>query len=143
MKKAIIVYWSGTGNTEIMAEEIKKGLELESYNVTMKEVYDTDASEVLSYDKIALGCSSMGVEELEEEEFEPFFQQLEHNITDKHIAIFGSYGWGDGEWMEDWEDRVNDAGAILFENKGLIINSTPSSEEEEACVEFGVRFGQL
>lgn len=143
MNKAIIVYWSGTGNTEIMAEAIKEGMELENFEVELVEVYDTTLEEVLKYDKIALGCPSMGLENLEEEDFEPFFQKLEQKIENKKIALFGSYGWGEAEWMEAWEDRVIDAKAILFENKGLAINSTPSSEEEEDCIDFGERFAKF
>ena len=142
MKKAVVVYWSGTGNTEIMAEKIKEGLEEASYEVDLLEVYEALVDEVLEYDKIAFGCSSMGIEELEEEEFEPFFEEIESHLAGRKIALFGSYGWGDGEWMENWEDRVNDQGAILFE-KGLIINSTPSTDEEEECLEFGKRFGEF
>ena len=142
MKKAVVVYWSGTGNTEIMAEKIKEGLEEASYQVDLLEVYEALVDEVLEYDKIAFGCSSMGIEELEEEEFEPFFEEIESHLADRKIALFGSYGWGDGEWMEYWEDRVSEQGALLFE-KGLIINSTPSTDEEEDCVEFGKRFGEF
>lgn len=142
MKKAIIVYWSGTGNTEIMAEKIKEGLEDNNYEVELTEVYDAEIEEVLKYDKIAFGCPSMGIEELEEEEFEPFFAEILPELHDKKIALFGSYGWGDGEWMEEWEERVLAENIELFE-KGLIINSTPSTDEEEECYEFGKRFAEF
>lgn len=142
MKKAIIVYWSGTGNTEVLAENIKEGLEKSNYEVLMKEVYDVREELVLSYDKILLGCPSMGIEELEEEEFEPFFKDIEESLNGKKIALFGSYGWGDGEWMETWEQRVIEHGGILFE-KGFIVESTPSSEEEEEAKEFGGRFADF
>lgn len=142
MKRAIIVYWSGTGNTEIMAEAIKEGMEDAGLNVDLKEVYDVSIEEVLKYDKIALGCPSMGLEELEEEDFEPFMQKLEINLANKQIALFGSYGWGEAEWMELWEKRIVKAGASLFE-KGLVINSTPSSDEEDECIEYGTRFANF
>lgn len=142
MKKAIIVYWSGTGNTEALAESIKEGLENSNFQVELTEVYDTSVEEVISYDKILFGCPSMGIEELEEEEFEPFFQDIEESLEGKKVALFGSYGWGDGEWMEAWEERVNNAGAILFE-KGYIVESTPSEEEEEEAKEFGGRFADF
>ncbi|VEU80359.1 flavodoxin [Haploplasma axanthum] len=142
MEKAVIVYWSGTGNTEIMADKIKEGLEESGYETNMLQVYEASVEAVLEYDKIAFGCPSMGIEELEEEEFEPFFEEIETQLTDKKIALFGSYGWGDGEWMEAWEERVANTGAILFE-KGLIINSTPSTEEEDSCLEFGKRFAEF
>lgn len=142
MKKAIIVYWSGTGNTEIMADAIQEGLEIEGYDVKNVEVYDTTVEEVLKYDKIALGCPSMGLEELEEEDFEPFMRKIELNLKNKKIALFGSYGWGEAEWMIPWEQRIIKAEALLFE-EGLTINSTPSSEEEEDCIGFGARFANF
>lgn len=142
MQKAIIVYWSGTGNTEIMAEKIKEGMEAKQYEVEMTEVYYANIDDILSYDKILFGCPSMGIEELEEEEFEPFFEEIESQLSNKKIALFGSYGWGDGEWMEAWEERVSNLDISLFE-KGLIINSTPSTDEEDLCFEFGQRFAEF
>ena len=142
MQKAIIVYWSGTGNTEIMAEKIKEGMESKQYEVEMTEVYYTNVDEILNYDKILFGCPSMGIEELEDEEFEPFFEEIESQLTNKKIALFGSYGWGDGEWMEAWEERVSKLDVNLFE-KGLIINSTPATDEEDLCFEFGKRFAEF
>lgn len=142
MSKAVVVFWSGTGNTEIMAHKIKEGLEAGNYEVDILEVFEALVDEVLEYDKIAFGCSSMGIEELEEEEFEPFFEEIESKLGDKKIALFGSYGWGDGEWMDYWEERVLGNGSNLFE-RGLKINTTPSTEEEEECVEYGKRFAEF
>jgi flavodoxin I len=142
MQKAVIVYWSGTGNTEIMAKKIKEGMESENYEVELLEVYDATIEHVLTYDKIAFGCPSMGIEELEEEEFEPFFANIEHSLTDKKIALFGSYGWSEGEWMEYWEERLEAINIKPFA-KGLIIESTPSSEEEEICFEYGASFARF
>lgn len=142
MGKAIIVYWSGTGNTEIMAEKIKEGMELSNYEVELLQVFEVTPEEVLEYDKIAFGCSSMGIEELEEEEFEPFFEEIENLLEDRKIALFGSYGWGEAEWMDAWEERVLNNQSNLFE-KGLVVNSTPSTEEEDICVEFGKRFAEF
>ena len=84
----------------------------------------------------------MCVETLEEDEFEPFFEEVEGSLSGKKVALFGSYGWGEGEWMDAWEERVKDSGADLFE-AGFKINSTPSSEEEEECVEFGKSFAKF
>lgn len=142
MKKAIIVYWSGTGNTEIMAEAIKEGMEQAQFEIEFVEVYDTTVEHVLKYEKILLGCPSMGLEELEEEDFEPFMQELEKQIKNKQIALFGSYGWGEAEWMVPWQERILDSGATLFE-KGLTINSTPSGDEEDECIAFGKRFAEF
>jgi len=142
MANVLIVYWSGTGNTEIMAEKIKEGLESAGASVDFKTVDQVEPSDVANYDKIAFGCPSMGVETLEEDEFEPFFEAVEGSLSGKKIALFGSYGWGEGEWMDAWVERAEATGANLYDN-GLRINSTPSSEEEDKCVEFGAGFASF
>jgi flavodoxin short chain len=142
MANVLVVYWSGTGNTEIMAEKIKEGLENAGETVDFKTVDQVEPSDVAQYDKIAFGCPSMGVETLEEDEFEPFFENAEGMLSGKKVALFGSYGWGEGEWMDAWVERTNAAGANLYDN-GLRINSTPSSEEEDKCVEFGEGFAKF
>ncbi len=142
MANILLVYWSGTGNTEIMAEKIKEGLEQEGATVDFKTVDQVEPDDVSSYDKVVFGCPSMGVETLEEDEFEPFFEQVESLLSGKKVALFGSYGWGEGEWMDAWVERTQATGAQLFDD-GLRINSTPSSEEEEKCVQFGADFANF
>ncbi|MCR3906809.1 MAG: flavodoxin [Tenericutes bacterium] len=143
MANVLLVYWSGTGNTEIMAEKIKEGLESAGETVDFRTVDAVDPSDVADFDKLVFGCPSMGVEVLEEDEFEPFFEEVEGSLSGKKVALFGSYGWGEGEWMDAWQERVIAAGATLFKDEGLKINSTPSSEEEETCVEFGEEFAKF
>jgi flavodoxin I len=138
MANVLLVYWSGTGNTEIMAEKIKEGLESAGATVDYRTVDQVEPSEISNFDKIVFGCPSMGVEVLEEDEFEPFFEEVEGLISGKKVALFGSYGWGEGEWMDGWIERTEASGAKLF--GGFKVNSTPSSEEEEKCVEFGANF---
>lgn len=142
MAKALVVFWSGTGNTEIMAEKVAEGLKKGKADVTLKHVSEIDPSDVKKYDLIALGCPAMGDEALEEDEFLPFFEEASENISGKKVALFGSYDWGDGQWMRDWEDEVKDAGAKLFK-EGLIINNTPDSDGEDECVEFGKKFASF
>jgi flavodoxin short chain len=142
MADVLLVYWSGTGNTEIMAENIYKGLTEEGVSVDMKMVDELEPEDVSNYDKILFGCPSMGEEQLEETEFEPFFEVAETLITDKKVALFGSYGWGEGDWMEKWEQRVKDGKAILF-RQGLMVNYTPGDDEESMCVEFGKAFASF
>jgi flavodoxin short chain len=142
MANILLVFWSGTGNTEIMAEKIKEGLEGQGANVDFKTVDQVEPDDVSSYDKVVFGCPSMGVETLEEDEFEPFFEQVESLLSGKKVALFGSYGWGEGEWMDAWVERTQATGAQLFDD-GLRINSTPSSEEEEKCVQFGADFANF
>lgn len=137
MKKIAVIYWSSTGNTEAMAKAVAVGAGADLFSVS-----EIDIDEALSYDSIAFGCPSMGAEVLEESEFDPFFTVIESKLGNKNIALFGSYGWGDGEWMRDWEVRARATGANLFED-GLIINETPDSEGTDECIAFGKRFSSL
>ncbi|MDE6425488.1 MAG: flavodoxin [Ruminococcus sp.] len=129
--KSAVIYWSGTGNTEMMAKDIAEGAGAELFSVS------EFSGNIADYDRIAFGCSAMGAEVLEEDEFEPFFSSIEGSLSGKTIALFGSYGWGDGEWMRNWEERVKADGAILFGDEGLIVNETPSDDDLEKCREFG------
>lgn len=134
--KTAVIYWSGTGNTEQMAQAIAEGAGAELFKVSD---FGGDISE---YDKIAFGCSAMGDEVLEEDEFEPFFTGTEAKLGGKSVALFGSYGWGDGEWMRNWETRVKEAGADLFGDKGLIVNEAPSDDDIASCKKFGEDFAK-
>lgn len=142
MSKVLIVFWSGTGNTLEMANAIEKGIQNTGAQTDVFNVSDFDSATIEKYDKIAFGCPSMGDEVLEESEFEPFFMEIENQISGKNIALFGSYGWGDGAWMRSWEDRVRAAGGKLFE-EGMIVMSTPDNSATEECIHFGERFAAL
>ena len=133
MEKILVVYWSGTGNTQKMAEAIAEGAKVAGAEATLTEVGKISVQEALEFDRIAIGCPSMGAEVLEEAEMEPFFTELEANIVNKNIALFGSYGWGDGEWMRDWESRVKKAGANLCNGEGTICNEAPDADAISAC----------
>lgn len=136
MESILIVYWSGTGNTELMAQHIAAGIEDAGLNADVFSVDEADASLVEAYSKYAFGCPSMGVETLEEDEFEPFFKAVEPLLDGKKVALFGSYDWGDGEWMTDWVDRTQSCGASVM-GEGLMANLEP---EEAECVEYGRQF---
>lgn len=134
--KVAVIYWSGTGNTEQMAQAIAEGAGADLFAVS-------DFSGKLdAYDRVAFGCSAMGDEVLEESEFEPFFAEVEGELSGKTIALFGSYGWGDGQWMRDWVDRAKADGAVVFGDEGLIVNETPSEEDLENCKQFGEHFAK-
>lgn len=137
MSKTAIIYWSGTGNTEAMAAAILEGAKAVNADTAYFTVSEASADIASGYDTLILGCPATGAEALEETEFEPFFTELEAKISGKSIAIFGSYGWGDGEWMRDWEKRVIDSGADLIGGEGLIINEMPDDAGLERCREFG------
>lgn len=137
MNKTAIIYWSGTGNTEMMADAILTGAKEVNPETNKFTVSEILANEALNFDTLILGCPAMGAEVLEECEFEPFFTEIEAALKGKNVALFGSYGWGDGEWMRDWEKRVIDAGANLINGEGLIINEAPDDDGTAACVELG------
>jgi flavodoxin short chain len=133
--KVNIIYWSGTGNTEAMAELIREGAESTGAEVTLKEIVQASGAD-LDCDVLALGCSAMGAEVLEEDEFEPYFASIEGSLAGRRLALFGSYGWGDGEWMRDWTQRSEIAGAVLVA-EGLMVNEMPTGEDVERCRDFG------
>jgi len=134
MSKAAIIYWSGTGNTAVMASSIAAGMKSAGATVDVMEV--TAAGALDDYEKIAFGCPSMGDEVLEEIDFEPFFTSVENHLSGKKVALFGSYGWGDGQWMRDWVQRTQDTGANLM-GRGLIMQEAP---DEDACTAYGKEF---
>ena len=130
MNKAVI-YWSGTGNTEAMAQAIAEGAGVDAQTVSQF------SGSVEELDAVALGCPAMGAEVLEEDEFEPFFTSIEGKLSGKKVLLFGSYGWGDGEWMRSWQDRVTAAGAELVGGEGVIVNEAPSDDDIAKLKELG------
>ena len=125
MKVMKIIYWSGTGNTEAMAKAVGEGVENAGGKAMVMEVSEVSAADLAMDTVLALGCPSMGAEQLEEDVMEPFFAELESQIKDKHILLFGSYGWGDEEWMRDWEGRVVAAGGCLVGETGITVLGAP------------------
>ena len=132
-----VVYWSGTGNTQAMAEAIAEGIREGGAEAVLLEVGNADAAALAGENAFALGCPSMGAEQLEESEMEPFVEALEPLVSGKRILLFGSYGWGDGEWMRDWAERMKNAGAALIREEGLIANDAPDDEALEECRSAG------
>ena len=130
-----IIYWSGTGNTERMAELIKEGIVQAGKSVELINVSDVNVYEVLKDEILILGCPAMGDEVLEESEFEPFIEEISSKISGKKVALFGSYGWGNGQWMRDFEERMINYGCIFIDSP-LIIQNDPDGSEEE-CINFG------
>lgn len=139
MNKIAIVFWSGTGNTEAMANSIAEGVRAAGGEVEMFGPGEFSAAQLDSFNAVAFGCPAMGSEELEETEYEPMFAALEGYLGGKRIALFGSYGWGNGQWMQDWCKRCSGAGANLLDENGLIINEAPDTEGTETCKELGRR----
>lgn len=130
-----VVYFSSTGNTEIMAKAVAEGMESTGVSVEVVEFENITSSALDEECAFALGCSAMGDEELDDAYAEPFVSELEGKISGKKVVLFGSYDWGDGEWMRKWEERMNDAGAIVVAT--VIANNEPDAEAVDECKEAG------
>lgn len=137
MSKIAVIYWSGTGNTEAMADLVANAAAAAGASVDKFTASEFNVSSAGDYTGFALGCPAMGAEQLEEDEVEPMFAGLEGSLGGKKIALFGSYGWGDGQWMREWCSRCEAAGANLYDEAGLIANDSPNEEAREACRELG------
>ncbi|WP_195282897.1 flavodoxin [Harryflintia acetispora] len=143
MENIAVIYWSQTGNTEAMANAIAEGINAAGAQAQLFTVSEITADKAAEYQKLALGCPAMGAEVLEESEFEPFFTELEGKLSGKKVLLFGSYGWGDGEWMRDWQDRTAAAGAILCGGEGLMAHETPDDDALASCRKLGGDFVSL
>ena len=130
MAKVAVVYWSGTGNTETMANFVADGAKSKGAEVDVLTCSEFDNSMISSYDSIAFGCPSMGAEVLEESEFQPMWDDVKDNLDGKKIVLFGSYGWGDGEWMRNWEEEASPVDTF-------ICNDEPDDDAEVACKALG------
>ena len=135
MKKAV-VYASTTGNTEAMANAVAEGAKESGAEVLLLTAKNADASEVLPCDVIILGSPAMGDEVLEDS-MEDFYSKIEASLGGKKVAIFGSYDWGDGQWLRDWADRIKTAGAQVLNGEGLKINLTPDESGLAQCRKLG------
>lgn len=136
MSKVAVVYWSSTGNTQAMAEAVLEGITENGGEGILLTSAEFSASMVDNYDAIAFGCPSMGAEVLEEDEFAPMFDECKPKLEGKKIALFGSYGWGDGEWMRNWEEECISIGALLACDF-VICNEAPDDEAVAACKALG------
>ena len=142
MGKVSIIYWSGTGNTEIMAENIAEGAKSEGVEVELLNVSEASIDNVINADVVALGCSAAGAEELDYDEMEPFVESLEEKgVSGKKMVLFGSYDWGDGEWMRNWEERMEASGANLIE-ASLMVTNEPEGDEIDQCKELGMKIAK-
>lgn len=132
--KVTVVYWSGTGNTEAMAQAVCEGAKEAGAEAELLPV--SAAPALVVADVLLLGCPAMGSEELEESEFEPWFEATLPALSGRKVGLFGSYDWGDGEWMRIWQERVQAAGGVMIAD-GLICNNTPDAAALDACRALG------
>ena len=134
MNKVAVIFWSGTGNTEAMAGAVADGAKAAGAEAALLAC--AEVNDISAYDAVALGCPAMGAEELEESEFLPMLEGIEPALPGKKVALFGSYGWGDGEWMRTWEEQVKGDGAVLAA-ECLIVNEAPDDDGLAKCKALG------
>ena len=137
MDKIYVVYWSQSGNTQAMAEAVGKGIKDAGKEAAVTYVGEASLEELKNAKCFALGCPAMGAEVLEESEMEPFVSAVEGFAAGKTIALFGSYGWGDGQWMRDWTDRMTGCGATVLNGEGLMCHETPDGDMLAECETLG------
>ena len=136
MSKIAVVYWSGTGNTEAMANAAAEGAREKGAEAELVAASAFKAGDVANYDAIAFGCPAMGAEVLEESEFQPMWDDVKPALSGKKIALFGSYGWGDGEWIRSWNDDAVAAGAVIAADF-VMANDAPDDDAVAACKALG------
>ena len=134
--KIAVVYWSSTGNTEAMAQAVLEGAKKAGAEAELFTATDFGADQMDAFDAVAFGCPAMGAEELEDTEFAPMFEGCEPKLSGKKIALFGSYGWGDGEWMRTWEDTCREKGAELVCDS-VICQEAPDDDALDSCRKLG------
>ena len=142
MSKIQVVYWSQSGNTQAMAQAVGQGITEAGKEAEVVYVGDASIDALKEASVFALGCPSMGVEVLEEAEMEPFVEEVEGFAAGKTIGLFGSYGWGDGEWMRDWVERMQGAGATVLNGEGTICQEAPDDDAVEECVALGKQLAE-
>lgn len=137
MDKIYVVYWSQTGNTQAMAEAVGAGIIEAGKEVAVVDVSSASLDELKNATVFAMGCPAMGAEVLEECEMEPFVCEVEKFVSGKTVALFGSFGWGDGQWMRDWVDRMTAAGATVLGGEGVMCQDTPDDAAVAECNNLG------
>ena len=140
--KIAVVYWSGSGNTEAMAKAAAEGVKKAGGEATIARVDEFSVSDMTGYDGFLFGCPAMGAEVLEEAEFEPFFAEAEQKLSGVPVGLFGSYGWGGGEWMRNWAERVKKDGAKLV-GEGLAVENAPNAKNLSDCEALGAEIVKI
>ena len=143
MDKVTIVFWSQSGNTESMANAVAEGVTAAGKEAVVVDVASASLDDLKAAKGFAMGCPAMGAEVLEESEMEPFVEEIESFVSGKKLALFGSYGWGDGQWMRDWVDRMTGAGATVIGGEGVIAQEAPDDEAIASCKALGKALAEL
>ena len=139
MSDIYVVYFSSTGNTEEMAKHVADGIERKGGSPVLTEIGSVDPDRLKEASAFALGCPACGAEELDES-METLIEEISGSLEGKHVGLFGSYGWGDGQWMRDWAKRTTKTGANLYDD-GLLVNGFPDADAKVQCTAFGEGFG--
>ena len=139
MSKIAVIYWSGTGNTEAMAQAVLAGMQEAGAEAALYTTAEVTPALFDDLTGVAFGCPAMGAEQLEEGEFEPMFADLEGSLSGVKVALFGSYGWGSGQWLEDWCARCKEDGAVMQEEPGVMANEAPDDDAIAACNALGAK----
>lgn len=137
-----IIFWTSTGNTESMAELISRGIEQGGKQSELINISDNSSPEIKDEKLVVLGCPAMGDEELDTSEFEPFLDENKELFNGRKVALFGSYGWGDGQWIRTWEDKMREYGAVIAIDS-LIVNNAPEGDTADECIEFGKKLAAI
>jgi len=140
MSDIAVVYWSGTGNTEAMAKMVAEGIGNAGKSADLISAEDFTSGDMANYSAFAFGCPSMGEEMLEEDVFEPMFSSVEGALSGKTLGLFGSYGWGDGQWMRDWVERCKAAGANVVGD--VIAHEYPDASASDECKDLGSKIAK-
>ena len=143
MNEIIVAYWSQTGNTQAMAEAVGEGIQAAGKKALVAAIGSVSMDALKNASAFAMGCPAMGAEVLEEAEMEPFVMEVETFASGKNIGLFGSYGWGDGEWMRNWAERMTAAGATVVGGEGVICQEAPDEEALESCRALGKALAAL
>ena len=143
MDKVYIIFWTQGGNTGMMATAIGDGVKTAGKEPVFLSPSEANISELSGLNGFAMGCPAMGCEVLEETEMEPFVSEVESIIKEQKIVLFGTYGWGDGQWMRDWEERMKSAGAIIIGGEGIIAHEMPQDDDIEECKDIGRQLAEL
>ena len=143
MNKVAIVYWSGTGNTEQMAQAVAEGVKNAGGEADVLTCAEFDSAKLADYGAVAFGCPAMGAEQLEEGEFEPMFADLEGSLSGVKVALFGSYGWGDGEWMRNWVEQMEGAGATVVGGEDAICQEAPDEDAQDELKAMGKQLAAI
>lgn len=142
MSEIYVVYFSSTGNTEEMAKCVADGIERKGGTPLLTEIGSADPEALKEASVFALGCPACGAEELDES-METLIGEIAGSLEGKNVGLFGSYGWGGGDWMREWEGLMAKHGAKVVTGEGVIALESPDGDAEKALKALGEELAAL